>query len=334
MALTTDPNNTTQQPQLPPHPYANRLNNTQNPVMMNPNVVMTGYPSLQAASSNNNNNNMVQLPVLPHQQQVYPSLQGGSTMYTGAGVVNNNNMPNQPLPPVQFVGNNHPQQPQFIQPQMVTITTTTTENGGAAQVSTEEDATLRLAGRSIARQMWEKLKQRVRSPTALIGSLCNLLSLTLVFEVITMLALSFSGGNVPAYLHAVFWIMLAIEIVSMILKSPVLMLLNLILNFTCFVMAIVASKTSYVLLQGFGIIIALFFFSGIFTIRLGVRYLQKVNAQKTAAVEAAENGGQISQNTAETLQSHNPFLALVESLRKNQKIAMEYKISDLLIGAE
>lgn len=339
MALTTDPN---QQPQLPPHPYANRIlnntqNNTSNIAMMNPNV-MTGYPTLQAATTQGGggNNNMVQLPVLPHQQQVYPTLQGGSTLYT-----QQQQTPNQPLPPVQYVGATTNQiQPQFVQsqqtqqqPQIVTITSTTTENGGVAQASTE-DSTLRLAGRSIARQMWEKLKKRARSPTALIGSLFNLLCLTLFFEVICILALSFSGAYVPAHLHVVFWIMLAIEIVSMLLKSPILMLLNLILNFTCFVMAIVASKTSFLSLQGYGIAIALFFFSGIFSIRLGVRYLQKVNAQKTAAVEAAENGGQISQATAETLQSQNPFLALVDSLKKNQKIAMEYQISDLFIGAE
>ena len=99
MALS-DPNAPVQPPQLSQHPYI------QQSPFRNSARMSNNYPTLQAAtsipveSSVGANNNMVQVPVLPHQQHMYPTLQAGTVMYTPQSG-------NQPLPPVQFVGSSN-----------------------------------------------------------------------------------------------------------------------------------------------------------------------------------------------------------------------------------
>jgi len=198
-----------------------------------------------------------------------------------------------------------------------------------AHASTE-DQSLRVVGRSVGSVMWSKLKARVTSPTALIGSLCNLLSVTLVFLLITIISQSTTYPYVPAHLHIVFWIGLPIQVVTMILKSPALMVVSLLLNLTCCIMSIVRAA-SYGSV-GFGIAITLFVFACIFCIRLGFRYVIRVNANKQAQIDM-ENGQQVSADTNQTLQSQNPVLAMIESLKRNQRFVMEFKFVDLLIGA-
>ncbi|EFC41273.1 predicted protein [Naegleria gruberi] len=319
----------------PPHPYAQQMMNTNLPTTIpssNPTIqaTTTPYPVLQA-SSLPSSNPMVQLPVLPHQQHMYPTLQGASYMPYG--------MNNQPIPPVQFIGQQQatpypttittePIQIQQQLPYTTTITTTTTTidgNGGMAQASTE-DSTMRMRPTSTFRQMLNKLKTRVRSPTALIGSLCNLLALTLLLQIIGVIwvAADTNGWRFPVFVHVIFWILVVLETISMLLKSPIMMALNLALNLVCLIGTMV---------HGYGILMSLFFFSSIFCTKLGFRYLIKVNAKKQAATDL-ENTGEVSQANAETLKSRNPVLALIDSLKSNQKFVIEYKLSDLLIGAE
>ncbi|EFC41194.1 hypothetical protein NAEGRDRAFT_80793 [Naegleria gruberi] len=244
-------------------------------------------------------------------------------------------------PPIQYHSGlaQQQQQPVFTtsSPYPTSTTTTTytttiesvpqqypTNMDNVAQASME-DSSLKLVGTSIAKQMWTKLKSRVRSPYTLVSSLCNMLSLAMLFEFIFIIVASCQYYNAtPAHMHIVFWILFVVQPIFMILKSPLLMVVSLFMNLAMFVMSCVQTA-AYGKNTGisYGVLVVMFLYSCFFSVILAISYLKKVN-------KSTEQ--QATQSPKAAIMAD--IVTITQNIKRYREMIKACKISDLLIGAE